>query len=141
MQDYHIYTHYVEKQNVSKTSPKFVQIESKTKAVPTAQKGKVAGSSLGGVRKGIAIGLSTAIKINAYVGEFTENTVSASRRQVALSYAGMAAFAFTNPALALGAAAAFTANKVINYSIKNNKENLSADFMRQLSGGTVSTGR
>lgn len=137
MQDYHIYTHYAEKQNVSKTSPKHVRVESRTKAVPENQKEKSV--KLNAETKNIAMALGTTMKINQYVGEFTENTISAGRYQVAASYAGMMVLGLSNPALALGAAATFTANKIISYNIKVNKENLSANFMRQLSGGTVKT--
>lgn len=139
MQDYHIYSHYVEKQNVSKTSPKFQQVESKAKSVENTQKEKSQG--FGNARKIIGATLVTASKINKYVGEYTENTVSAGRRQVGLTYAGMAAYAFTNPLLAAGAAAVFTTDRLVSYNIRVGKENLSADFMRQLSGGTISTGR
>ena len=141
MQDYHIYAHYTEKQGVSKTSPKYETINKKTQSVPKEHKEKSNSLNLGNVRKGIATSLAVASKINSYVGEYTENTLTASRRQVGITYAGMALFAFTNPALALGSMAMYTGNKVMNYAIKVDKENLSADFMRQLSGGTVSTRR
>lgn len=139
MQDYHIYSHYVEKQSVSKTSPKYQAIESKTKGVENTQKEKHQG--IGNVRKAIGTTLVVASKINNFVGEYTENTVSAGRRQVALTYAGMLGYAFTNPVLAAGAAAVYTTSKMVSYNIRVGKENLSANFMRQLSGGTISTGR
>lgn len=141
MRDYHIYAHYSEEQSVSKTSPKYENISSNTQSVPKQQKEKSNSLNLGNVRKTIGSTLAVASKINAYVGEYTENTLTAARRQVGIAYAGMALFAFTNPVLALGSMAMYTGNKIMNYAIKVDKENLSADFMRQLSGGTVSTRR
>jgi hypothetical protein len=138
MQDYHIYTHYVEQQDVPKTSPKYRPInEPKTKVITDKEKEK--GLSLNAPKKAIAGGLVIANKINSYVGELTENTVTASRRRVGLAYAGMAALAVSNPVLGLSAMASYTADKMITYNIKQYKENLNADFIRQLSGGTVKT--
>jgi hypothetical protein len=139
MQDYHIYAHYTERQGVSKTSPKYQPFESKTKAAQETQTEKSGGLNIGSIRKAAAFGLASASKINSYVGEYTENTVAASRRGVAITYGGFALIATVNPVMALVGAAIFTADKVIDYNIKVGKENLSADFMKQLSGGTFKT--
>ena len=58
-----------------------------------------------------------------------------------ISYAGMALAATVNPVLGVSAMALYTADKMLTYNIKVNKENLSANFIRQLSGGSVSTRR
>ena len=100
---------------------------------------KSEGLNIGSIRKAAAFGLAAASKINSYVGEYTENTVVASRRGVAIAYGGFALGATVNPVMALVGAAMFTADKVIDYNIKVGKENLSADFMKQLSGGTFKT--
>ncbi|MCK9319495.1 hypothetical protein [Methanoculleus sp.] len=139
MQDYHIYTHYIEKQNVSQTSPKYEKQESNTKAAENLQKEKSGKLNIGTARKAAAVGLAVVSKINSYVGEYTENTVQASRRKTALAYAAFGLGATANPMLAVVGATIYTADKMINYSIKVNKENLSADFARQLSGGVVRT--
>ncbi len=139
MQDYHIYAHYQEKQSVSNTSPKYEKRESKVKAVTQTQKEKADVFNVGAVRKAAGVALAVASKINSYVGEYTENTVAASRRKVGLTYGAFALGATMNPALAAVGAVAYTAGKAIDYSIKINKENLSADFLRQLSGGVAKT--
>ena len=139
MQDYNINVVYSKKQNVSKTSPKYQPFESKTKAAQETQTEKSEGLNIGSIRKAAAFGLAAASKINSYVGEYTENTVVASRRGVAIAYGGFALGATVSPVMALVGAAMFTADKVIDYNIKVGKEYLSADFMRQLSGGTFKT--
>ena len=140
MKDYHIYTHYVEEQSSPKTSPKSKPLkEPKTKAIPEIKKNEGNQLSFNMPKKAIAGSLVAASKINSYVGEYTENTVTASRRRVGLTYAGMAALAVSNPVLGLSAMASYTADKMITYNIKVYKENLNADFIRQLSGGTVKT--
>ncbi len=136
MQDYNINVNYNKKQIVRKTSPKYQSIfEQKTKAVSNAQIEKSEGLNGNRVRKTAAIGLVTASKISSYVGEYTENTVTASRRSVGLSYGGFALAATRNPVVATLGALIYTGDKIINYGIKVNKENLSADFLRQLSSG------
>lgn len=137
MQDYHIYAHYVEENGVSPTSPRYSFAENKTKVVSAKEVELQTGNTL--PRKELAFMIGGAMKVNQYVGELSENKVSASRRQTALSYAAMALFGVTNPLAAAVGIAVFTANKVINYQIRNYKENLSADFLRSLSGGVVTT--
>lgn len=138
MQDYNINVNYSQEQNVTKTSPKYQPFESKTKAVSEKQKDKSESLNGGKIRKAAAVGLAVAHKINSYVGEYTENTVSASRRSVGLTYGAFALAATKNPILAAIGATIYTGDKLIEYGIKVNKENLSADFLRQLSGGVYS---
>ena len=85
--------------------------------------------------------LAVAHKITSYVGELTENRVAARRTQVGLTFAGLGVMALSNPATAAIAAALYVGNATASYGIRVYKENLSADYMRQLSGGTVKTGR
>lgn len=137
MQDYHIYAHYVDTRGLAPTSPKYVRIEPKTKVLTNRVSESQSNNNFPTKELGVVIG--GAMKINQYVGEITENTISASRRQTGLSYAAMTLYSLKNPIVGIGSMALFTANKVINYQIRQYKENLSADFLRQLSGGTVKT--
>lgn len=141
MQDYHIYAHYIKEQNVSKTSPNYRTVLSKTKAAPETQEEKSNSLNLGGIRQAATVSLAAINKINTYVGEYTENIIMASRMRTGISYAGMALAATVNPVLGVSAMALYTADKMLTYNIKVNKENLSANFIRQLSGGSVSTRR
>jgi hypothetical protein len=86
-----------------------------------------------------AIGLGTSMKINQYVGELTENTVTQKKRQVGLTFAGFAALSIQNPIAGIATAAAYAGNAAIQYNITAYKENLTADFMKSLSGGVYST--
>lgn len=139
MQDYTVNVNYNQEQYVSKTSPKYQPFESKTKGVPDTQKEKTDSLNGGTIRKITGIGLAVAHKINSYVGEYTENTVSASRRNVGLTYGAFALGATKNPLVATIGATIYTGDKIINYGIKVNKENLSADFLKGLSGGIYKT--
>lgn len=141
MQDYHIYAHYVDKQRVSKTSPNFKTVVSKTKAAPEVQEEKSEMFNIGAARKAATVSLAALNKINSYVGEYTENTITASRIRTGMSYAGMILASTVNPVLGVSAMALYTADRMISYNVKVNKENLSANFIRQLSGGSVSTRR
>jgi len=135
MQDYNINVNYTQEQYVSKTSPKYEPFESKTKAASNLQKEKTETLNGGKIRKVAGIGLAVAHKINSYVGEYTENTVSAARRTVGLTYAAFGLASTSHPLIAAIGTAIYTGDKMIDYGIKVNKENLSADFLRQLSGG------
>ena len=141
MQDYHIYAHYIDKESVSNTSPNSKTVVSKTKAAPDVQEEKSGTLNIGAARKAATVSLAAFNKINSYVGEYTENTIMASRIKTGISYAGMALAATVNPVLGVSAMALYTADKMITYNINVNKENLSANFIRQLSGGSVSTRR
>ena len=139
MQDYNVNVNYTQEQYVSKTSPKYQPFESKTKAATETQKEKTESLNGGNIRKVAGVGLAVAHKINSYVGEYTENTVSASRRSVGLTYGAFALGATRHPLISTIGAAIYTGDKLISYGIKVNKENLSADFLRGLSGGTYLT--
>jgi hypothetical protein len=139
MQDYNINVNYTQQQTVTKTSPKYQPFENKTKAASETQKSKSESLNGSNIRKATVIGLAVTHKINSYVGEYTENTISAGRRSVALSYGAFALGATRNPSLAALGAVIYTGDKLIDYGIKVNKENLSADFLRKLSGGTYKT--
>lgn len=139
MQDYNINVNYTQEQYVTKTSPKYQPFESKTKAATETQKEKSESLNGGKIRKVAGIGLASAHKINSYVGEYTENTVSAARRSVGLTYGAFALAATSHPLISAIGTAIYTGDKIIDYGIKVNKENVSADFLRQLSGGTYKT--
>ena len=85
--------------------------------------------------------LVIATKINGYVGELTENSVQQRRVQFGITNAGLFAGIIASPVLGLTAAGVYYGNAGINYGIRIYKENLSASYMRQLSDGTVKTGR
>jgi hypothetical protein len=82
-----------------------------------------------------------ATKINGYVGELTENSVQQRRNQFVITNAGLVAGIIANPGLGLTVAGVYYGNAGIGYGIRIYKENLSAGYMRQLSNGTVKTGR
>ena len=82
-----------------------------------------------------------ATKVNGYVGELTENSVQQRRNQFVITNAGLVAGIVANPLLGLSATGYYYGNAGSNYGIRIYKENLSAGYMRQLSNGTVSTGR
>lgn len=144
MKDYHIYAHYVKQGSAPKTSPKNQPIATSNVSVnqQNEQKGIQRPSRFPiTVNKALAVSLATAHKINSYVGELTENRISQRRTQVGLTFAGLGLLAVQNPVLGGIALAGYVGNAAINYQIRIFKENLSADYMRQLSGGTVRTGR
>ena len=139
MQDYNINVNYNNQGGISKTSPNYRTPSSeKTKAITEEKKG----SSLPmGFRRTGVMALATTSKINAYVGALTENKVTQRKRQLGLMAVGFGLVAISNPLLAAGAAAIYVADAAIQYNIKQYKENLSAEFLRDLSGGTVNTRR
>ena len=143
MQDYHIYAHYVKDNGVSPTSPRYTKKESPTVATtaPTKEHHESRSKLIPTSAKLISTGLAIAHKVNSYVGELTENRIAARRTQVGLTVAGLVYLTATNPITGGIAAAMYFGNAGVQYGIKVYKENLSADYMRQLSGGTVRTGR
>lgn len=139
MQDYNINVNYNNVgSGVKQTSPNYqkTQIKKPTQVKTEEEKATSSGISFGRMA---AIGLGTAMKINQYIGELTENTVTQKRRQVGITFAGMGVLAISHPAIALASAAAYVGNAAIQYNITAYKENLTADFMKSLSGGVYST--
>lgn len=142
MKDYHIYAHYMKQGTAPKTSPKKQSISSnKTKTQNVEQEWFPPLKVPPIVNKIAGVSLATAHKINSYVGELTENRVAQRRVQMNLTMAGISLLAINNPVAGAVALASYVGNAGINYSIKTTKENLTADYLRQLSGGTVKTGR
>jgi hypothetical protein len=144
MQNYHIYAHYVKEKGTSPTSVQHKgAVENRTQAVKSqvseekSQKMKAIPTPT----KIAATGLMVAHKVNSYVGELTENRIAARRVQVGLTMAGIGLLSITNPVAGGIAFASYVGNAAVQYGIRNFKENLSAEYMRQLSGGTVKTGR
>ncbi|MCK9577019.1 MAG: hypothetical protein M0R51_14040 [Clostridia bacterium] len=138
MQDYHIYSHYVADEGTPKTSPNYERKEKKTVAVKSITKSHTQSKhSFLSTAKVEAAVIGAAYKINAYVGAYTENTVKQRKVQLGLTALGLARLAVTNPVMAGIGAVAFVADAGIKYNIRIYKENLSADYMKQLSGGTV----
>jgi len=139
MQDYHIYAHYVEEQPVTQTSPKFESKPKQTQAVKPKQK-EIKKSKFKAISasKVESMALGAAFKINSYVGGLTENTLTQRRTQISLTAVGLAKLTAVNPVLGLAATATYIADMSIKYQTKIYKSNLSADYLRQLSGGTVS---
>jgi len=141
MQDYHVYVH-AQSGGKSATNPQYHKGESKT-AVQTTEKKVEHESShnLSGI-KATGIMLGTASKINSFVGELTENVVTERRIALGLTSIGFVSMAaFGHPIGAALAAGAYYGSKAISYGIKIHKENLTANYMKQLSGGTVKMGR
>lgn len=142
MQDYRLIVQYQGTETKTKTSPQYapakqakVSAEQPIKKEENANKLQLSG------RKVVAVSLGTAMKINQYVGELTENTITQRRVQVGLTFAGLAFATLSNPIVGAIATATYVGNAAINYGIRNYKENLSASYLRQLSGGTVNKGR
>jgi len=137
MQDYHIYAHYLKESSKPNTSPQKQNVTRKTTVSPIVKEERHTKRSLFSVQKLEAVAIASAYKINGYVGAITENTVTQRKVQLGLTAVGLAKYATVNPALALGVATAFVADAGIKYGIRIYKENLSAEYMKQLSGGTV----
>ena len=140
MQDYNVNVNYNNMQNQhAKTSPKYANsITKKTQVVKVEDKGKSTPMTF---RKVSTVALGGAAKINSYVGELTENTVTQRKRQLGITATGLGILAKTHPVMAIGAAAIYVANAGIQYQIKQYKQTLNAEFIRDLSGGTVNTRR
>lgn len=143
MQDYHIYAHYSRAQSAPPTSPKTTTKEPKTVVVEKVVKEKIETEVEfpKQLKAAAAIALVTANKINSYVGELTENRLQQRRVGVVTTLAGLALAIASNPIAGGIATAAYFGNAAINYQIKAYKQNLSADYLKQLSGGTVKIGR
>jgi len=117
------------------------QTAEKTEVKPANEKEKSEGRGWTIPHKAMALSLGGAAKINQYVGELTENTVTQKRVAVGLTLAGFGLYALSNPVLALVGAGVYVGNAAIQYGIRNYKENLTTSYLRDLSGGTVKTGR
>jgi hypothetical protein len=139
MQDYNINVNY---NNVStetkQTSPNYhkTQISRKTQIKGAEEKHT---KSITSFNKTVAVGLTVATKVNQYVGELTENTVTQKKRQVGIAFVGIAALTAKNPIMGMVALATYVGNAAIQYNITAYKENLTADFMKSLSGGVYNT--
>lgn len=139
MQDYNINVNY---NNVStetrQTSPNYhkTQIPRKTQIKGAEEKHTQSTMSF---HKTVAVGLAVATKVNQYVGELTENTVTQRKRQVGIAFTGMAALMVKDPIMGMVAMATYIGNAAIQYNITAYKENLTADFMKSLSGGVYNT--
>lgn len=141
MQDYNINVRYSQQQNVSPTSPKYQRVGRKTSTtMPTAGHKN---TNVFRMSKRIAVGSGIAVaqRISSYVGELTENKATASRRRTMFTLGAMGLAATSNPIVAGFAATMYLGDKVANYEIKAQKQDVSAEFLRSLSGGTVSGGR
>ena len=143
MQDYHIYSHYVSEQSAPKTSPKYEKKQSKTEVFSKSEKQEQKQKTMFSMTPTKAFGTALVIanKINNYVGEYTENTIAARKVTVGLTFAGIGFAMATNPFFGAIALVGYVGNASINYGIKQYKQNLSADYLKDLSGGTVKTGR
>ena len=140
MQDYNINVNYNYSQDVRKTNYKMSKLEEpRTKVQDSGGKRQM--SLFSKPQKAIGVGIGLASKINGYVGVLTENTIQQRNISTALTYAGMGVLALSNPAAGAMAMAVYTADKIISYQITQYKANLSADFMRTLSGGVYTIGK
>lgn len=145
MQDYHIYSHYVEDRNISKTNPVSQRLESGNRSQGHLFMSKRAERSqangITNINKMVYGGLATLGKINSYVGELTENRISASRNATGLTLTGIGYTMLKRPAMGAIALGLYVGDRIIGYEIKAYKENQTARFLNSLSGGTVGTGR
>ena len=137
MQDYNINVNY-NKTITRKTQSISSQATTYKKTQVKSQEEKVSQSGFN-YKKATAVGLGAATKINQYIGELTENTVTQRKRQLGITAVGLAVLGISNPVGALAAGAALVGNSAIQYNIKAYKENLSADFLKSLSGGVYNT--
>lgn len=134
MQDYNINVNYNNKQQTApKTSPRYSRTNiRKTSVLKPEQGGR---KKLYNMRRTGTVVLAATTKINSYVGELTENKVTQKKRQIGIFAIGVAMVAITNPELSIATAGLMVGNAAIQYGIKQYKENLNAEFMRDLSGG------
>jgi hypothetical protein len=141
MQDYRIIVKYEKGVSKSPTSAQYakdnVKVSAERPEVKTEKEQKHTISPALTAAKVLVV----ATKINGYIGELTENSVMQRRVQFGITNAGLIATTAINPVLGLTATAMYYGNAGINYGIRIYKENLSAGYMRQLSNGTVKTGR
>jgi len=140
MKDYRIIVDYQSQEQKTPTSAQAVPVaQKKVQAISTSgEKPQTKGFRFPAVRTAV---VGTAMKINQYVGELTENTVTQRRRQVGLTFAAAALLAFKNPILGISSMAVYAGNAAIQYQIRQFKENQTAGYMRNLSGGVAKTGR
>jgi len=137
MNDYNINVNYNIGQTYPETSPKHEMRVTERFTVPnTGIRGLKGRRSIGNfpVKTGTTIALST--KVNRYVGELTENRITQRKVQIGIVSTSIGLLALKNPAAAATVGAYYFGDKAISYQIKVTKENISADFMRTLSGGT-----
>lgn len=128
--------------NARETSAKYKpQFAEKTETKTEEEKEKAEGRNWITPHKAMALGLGGAAKINQYVGELTENTVTQRRTSVGLTMVGFGLYALSNPVMATVGLGLYVGNAGIQYAIRNYKENLTTSYMRELSGGTVKSGR
>ncbi|MCK9575887.1 MAG: hypothetical protein M0R51_08080 [Clostridia bacterium] len=140
MQDYRIIVQHGGTTEKLKTNPQYIAPkQEKVVAEKPAIKEYNAGKLQLNVRKAVAVGTATGMKINQWVGELTENKVTQQRIQAGFTIAGIGYYMISNPIQGGIAMAAYVGNAAINYEVKNYKENLSANYLKQLSGGTVNT--
>jgi len=142
MQDYHIYVHAGVGGGRPPTSPQAQQNQPQHCAAEPAEERNVRQNRhrfTGAMAAGAAV--AVVHKINGYVGEYTENHLAQRRFSTGMTIAGLAAGMVANPVMGTIAAGMYFGDKAISYGIKVYKENLSAYYLKQLSGGTVKTGR
>jgi len=142
MQDYHIYVHAGTGGGRPPTSPQAPQNQPQhCAAEPTEERNVRQNRHRFTGARALGVAVIATSKINGYVGELTENRLAQRRISTGLTVAGLVAGIVVNPVYGTIAAGVYFADKAISYGIKIHKENLSADYLRQLSGGTVKTGR
>ena len=97
--------------------------------------------NLSKARKYVGTGLAVANKINSYVGEYTENVITQRKINIGLTLAGIGLISTKNPIAGAIALAVYVGDKGISYGINVYKQNLNANYLKELSNGTVKTGR
>jgi hypothetical protein len=117
------------------------KLAEKTQAQTEEAKEKSEGKNFTIPHKAVALTLGGAAKINQWVGELTESSITTKRVSVGLTYAAFGIYALTNPIYAIAGAGLYTANAVVQFEIRKYKENLTANYLKELSGGTVKQGR
>jgi len=142
MQDYHIYVHAGVGGGRPPTSPQAQQNQPQHCAAELAEERNVRQNRhrFTGARA-LGVVVVAASRINGYVGEYTENRLAQRRFATGLTVAGLVGGIAMNPVYGAIAAGMYFGDKALSYGIKVYKENLSADYLKQLSGGTVKTGR
>lgn len=136
MQDYNINVNY-NGDNVKKTNPSSrLHRESKTTISKETLKESDNLTFKMSTRQAMSIGLGTSMKINQYVGELTENRVTQRKNQIGLTATALGLLALSNPIAAGLGGTALVGNSLIEYEIKSYKSNLTAGFLKDLSGGS-----
>lgn len=138
MQDYNINVNYNMSNSMKETNVKKNKANiSRKKTVPKTREK----TNIRGLQRTIGAGIGVASRINNYVGALTENNIQQRNTQTALTYAGLGVVALSNPVTAVLGATVYTGDKIVQYQIKRYKSDLSADFLRKLSGGVYTTKR